>query len=102
MCGSDKARLTLAKSRLCVVTCNGCNFQGFARSDRSDELLRARIVTDAPAAPEREPVRTEPVRTEPAPTPQPPAPVRTAAPAPAQAAPKPADAFGGLLDWMTK
>lgn len=86
VCGSDKARLSLAKSRLSVLTCNGCNFQGFARSDRSDELLRARIVA--------EPVRTEPteapapapVRTAPAAAPNP-TPVRTGNPPPPNPAP---------------
>lgn len=87
LCGSTKARLTLAKSMLAVLTCNGCNFQGFARSDRSDEALRALIVPDAPAA---EPVRTEPapepVQTPAAPVAAKPAPVR---PAPPQVPAKP-------------
>lgn len=71
VCGSDKARLTLAKSLLSVLTCNGCNFQGFARSDRSDELLRSRLIAEPAAKPDQQP--------EPAPK-----------PAPAIAAPPPA------------
>jgi len=63
VCSSDKARLTLARSMLSVVTCNACNFQGFARSDRSDELLRARVIAEPEAKPEQKP--------EPAPIPAP-------------------------------
>jgi len=49
LCRSDKARLTLAKSGLPVLTCNACNFQGFSRGDRSDDALRALLVkADAP------------------------------------------------------
>lgn len=65
-CGSDRARLTLAKNGLTVITCNACNFQGFSRSDRSDSGLRSLLVKQpAPAAP--------------------PAPVSAPAPAPAAA-----------------
>ena len=46
VCGSDKARLTLAKSQLAVLTCNGCNFQGFARSGTSDEKLRSFVIAE--------------------------------------------------------
>lgn len=77
-CGS-RARLSLAKSQLPVLTCNGCQTQSFARSDRSDGLFRALLITAAPApepAPDPAPAPT------PAPTPAPaaipPAPVRTA------------------------
>lgn len=45
VCNSAKARLTVSKQNLVVLTCNTCNCQVFARSDRSDELLRARLVT---------------------------------------------------------
>lgn len=48
VCASPKARYTLSKNGLCVVTCNACNFQGFARSERSDSLLRDLIATEAP------------------------------------------------------
>lgn len=101
MCKSDKARLTLAKSRLSVLTCNGCNFQGFARSDKSDELLRARLIPEGSlAAPAPEPVRETPpapVRTAPAPI-NPPAPARTAPaePAPVQAPTRPTWGLGAF------
>jgi hypothetical protein len=101
VCKSDRASLTLAKSRLSVLTCNGCNFQGFARSDKSDELLRARLIPeDAPAAPAPAPVRETPpvpVRTGPAPI-NPAAPVRTAPaePAPVQAAERPSWGLGAF------
>lgn len=48
VCASPKARYTLSKNGLCVVTCNACNFQGFARSERSDSLLRELIASEAP------------------------------------------------------
>lgn len=48
VCASPKARYTLSKNGLCVVTCNACNFQGFARSERSDSLLRELIACEAP------------------------------------------------------
>lgn len=52
LCRNDKARLSLAKSGLPVITCNGCNFQGFARSDRSDDRLRELLLPtqDKPTA----------------------------------------------------
>lgn len=76
ICGSGKARFSVSRSLLAVVTCNGCNFQGFARSDRSDELLRAHIATEKPEPdPAPDPVRTE--IEPPAPAPEP---VRTAPP----------------------
>ncbi|KQW76594.1 hypothetical protein [Methylibium sp. Root1272] len=75
LCRSDRARLSLAKSGLPVLTCNGCNIQLFARSDRSDELVRALIVHEAPPPPADDP-------------PAPPAPIATAPqPAPATRAP---------------
>lgn len=56
ICGSDKGRLTLAKSLLPVITCNGCNVQCFARSDVSDRHFRALLIAEpaqaaAPPAP---------------------------------------------------
>jgi hypothetical protein len=48
-CGSTKARYTLSAKQLAVGTCNACNCQVFARSDRSDELLRANITPSEPA-----------------------------------------------------
>lgn len=71
VCSSDKARLSLAKSRLVVITCNGCNFQGFARSDRSDEKLRALLIAE-PKEPQQEPQAATPA----------PAPAAPPAPAP--------------------
>jgi hypothetical protein len=53
VCNNGKAKFGLTKKQLVCVTCNACNIQLFARSDRSDELLRARIKpaeTPAPAA----------------------------------------------------
>lgn len=91
LCNSDKARLTLAKSQLAVITCNGCNFQGFARSDRSDELLRARLVADPAPQPEPKPAP------EPKPTPTAPKPQPEPEPKPAPAAP--ARSPFGLMNW---
>jgi hypothetical protein len=48
-CGSTKARYTLSRKQLAVGTCNACNTQVFARSDRSDEVLRANIIKADPA-----------------------------------------------------
>ena len=48
-CGSTKARYTVSAKQLAVGTCNACNCQVFARSDRSDELLRANIIKSDPA-----------------------------------------------------
>ena len=48
LCESDKARLSVSKSNLAVLTCNACIVQVFARSDRADDLLRARLVPVAP------------------------------------------------------
>lgn len=78
LCSSDRARLSLAKSKLSVITCNACNFQGFARSDRSDDKLRALLIAE-PAAP---------------PADDPPAP-----PAPTAAAPQPAPATRAPMGW---
>jgi len=48
-CGNIKARFSVSKKQLAVVTCNACNFQGFARSDASDEALR-KLIASEPAA----------------------------------------------------
>lgn len=42
-------RVSLSKNGLAVMTCNSCNSQLFARSGRSDELLRACITRPANA-----------------------------------------------------
>lgn len=90
VCKSDKARLTLAKSKLVVLTCNACNFQGFAHSGRSDELLRDALIVNAPAP-------AEPPAAPPA---NPPEPVRTEKPPAAHVRPQPAaPARTGGLSW---
>jgi hypothetical protein len=48
-CGSNKARYSVSAKQLAVCTCNACNMQVFARSDRSDEILRANIIKADPA-----------------------------------------------------
>lgn len=50
VCASQKAHYTLSKKLLVCVTCNSCNFQGFARSERSDEILRGHIKPATPPA----------------------------------------------------
>jgi hypothetical protein len=54
VCESDKASLRVSAKQLAYVTCNTCNTQIFARSDRSDSMLRGRLVK-AEAAPVVEP-----------------------------------------------
>ncbi len=82
VCASPKAHFTLSKKGLVCVTCNGCNFQGFARSERSDEILRGHIGKDdqvaaPPPAPAAAPAPVARIETrpsspgEPAPTPAP-------------------------------
>jgi len=75
LCGSDKARLSLAKSQLAVMTCNGCNCQLFARSDISDGKLRQLLATEPATPPAPPPPGPEPAKpaTPPAPPPPPPA-----------------------------
>jgi len=75
-CGSTKARYTLSAKKLTVGTCNSCNTQVFARSERSDEILRANIAPAAGApAPAPAPVADPPPAPAPAADP-PPAPAR--------------------------
>lgn len=50
VCTNTKARFTVSKKMLACMTCNACNIQIFARSDSSDEKLRAFIKPAAPAA----------------------------------------------------
>ncbi len=85
VCGSVKARYTLSSKQLAVVTCNACNFQGFARSEHSDERLRALITPEASPAP--------------APVDPPPAPA--ASPAPAAPAAPPETAPAGRRSFMS-
>lgn len=54
------ARVSLMKTKLVCLTCNSCNMQLFARSDRSDELVRALIVPDAKPAAEAKPAEAAP------------------------------------------
>lgn len=69
------ARVSLSKSGLTVMTCNGCNMQLFTRSGRSDELVRSRIkLSDGPApaaAPIPLPVSVAPAVAAAAPVPAP-------------------------------
>jgi hypothetical protein len=44
LCKSDKASVRLSAKQLPYIVCNACNAQMFARSDRSDALMRAAIV----------------------------------------------------------
>lgn len=71
VCGSVKARFTLSSKQLAVVTCNACNFQGFARSEHSDERLRSLITPEAAPATAADPpaAPVEPVAP-PAPAPE--------------------------------
>ncbi len=62
VCGSIKARYTLSAKGLAVITCNACNFQGFARSEHSDEKLRALITPEAAPAPPPPPPAPAPRR----------------------------------------
>lgn len=61
LCGGT-ASVSLSKKLLPVLTCNGCNIQMFARSDRSDDLVRkllkpkAEAPAAAPSAPAAAPV----------------------------------------------
>ena len=50
-CESTRARLRVSAKQLAYVTCDTCNVQVFARSDRSDALLRALLVVEPAAAP---------------------------------------------------
>lgn len=70
-CGSDKARYTLSAKQLAVGTCNACNCQVFARSDRSDEILRRNI---KPAAAPADPAPAPAPAADPPADPVPPAP----------------------------
>lgn len=74
VCRSERARVSLSKAQLSVVTCNRCNCQLFCRSDLSDEIIRSKTRhTDDPAAPAaaaKSPVPDpQPEKPDPAPTP---------------------------------
>lgn len=77
VCDSRRASLRLSAKQLAYLVCDACNVQIFARSDRSDERLRASLIPEAPApAPVAAPVPAAPV-----------APATKPAQAPAMAAP---------------
>lgn len=40
LCRSPRAKVSLSKASLPVVTCSNCHTQIFARSDRSDRFVR--------------------------------------------------------------
>lgn len=86
VCGNAKARFTVSKKQLCCMTCNACNVQIFARSDNSDEKLRACI--KAPAA-EPAPAAPAPAKAEAKAPPE--------APAPAEKKPAPSWGFMGAI-----
>lgn len=75
-CGA-RARLTLAKTDLPVLTCSACIVQCFARSDRSDLAFRALLLPEGAPAPVASSA---------------PAPTATAAPPPPPPSPAPAPA----------
>lgn len=50
LCSSPRATVKLSTRGLACLTCLGCSCQIFARSERSDEALRACIVGAKPAA----------------------------------------------------
>jgi hypothetical protein len=99
-----RARVSLSSKGLPVLTCNGCNIQLFARSDRSDDLVRALLLpADAPALtpapvaePEAKPVAASKPVPAPTPSPQPVAPVL--APVAPPAGPK--KSGFGLQSWF--
>jgi hypothetical protein len=82
LCGTSRARLSLSRSGLACLTCDGCNLQVFARSSTSDELLRRQHLPGDGT----EPAPAEP-NAAPAPRPAPrPAPAAAPRPEPAPAA----------------
>lgn len=87
VCGSTRASLRVSAKQLAYVVCNGCNVQVFARSDASDEKLRALKVADEPAAEPAPPVPAAPAPAPKPPTPPAPPPGQAAAPPPQPPAP---------------
>lgn len=75
VCSSDRASARLSAKGLAYVVCDACNSQVFARSGKSDQLLRDRIKAQSkPADPAPNPVpAADPT---PAPQPAPPEPAR--------------------------
>lgn len=70
VCASDRARLRVSSKKLTYVTCDSCNVQVFARSDRSDEKLRSMLMADD-AAPTPTPTPAPTMAPTPEPTPAP-------------------------------
>ena len=91
LCGG-RARLSLAKTNLPVMTMNCCNAQLFARSDRSDLLMRGLLHAPGEVAPE--PVATPASAPAPIVTP-----VRAETPEPVRTEKPRATLFGGLMQW---
>lgn len=49
ICSSKRARVSVSTKGRCCITCNACHFQGFARSDYSDTLIRSVMTPEAAA-----------------------------------------------------
>lgn len=84
LCRGD-AEVGLSKSQLVYLVCNGCNIQLFARSGRSDDMVRQLLKPKADPAPvadvkPAEPATPPTVRAEPQATAVQPAPARTRSP----------------------
>ena len=91
VCSSRKAEIRLSAKLLAYIVCNACNFQGFARSEQSDRLLRERAIPDTEAT------AGQVGKPAPAAAPAAPAPAPGAKPAPAPAT-KPA--AWGAFPWI--
>jgi len=46
ICSSKRARVSISKGGRAVLICNACHFQGFARSDYSDTLIRSAMTPE--------------------------------------------------------
>jgi hypothetical protein len=72
VCSSDRASLRLSCKGLPYILCNTCHIQLFSRSDMSDSLLRALLITEqAATAPAPEPAPTPAAKPAAAPVPAP-------------------------------
>lgn len=83
LCGSDKAGVSVSKAGMCVVTCNACHAQTFARGAYADTMIRqgmrpiaaaVREMVEAPAPAPEKPTATPSapvVEVEQAPAPKP-------------------------------
>lgn len=67
VCAFGRARFAVSAKQLACMTCDGCNLQIFARSDRSDDMLRKLIVPGLPVH-EIEPKTPDPEPAPPIPT----------------------------------